>query len=38
MVVDAKGEAARRFDLAHGFLSLRDQPAPLFLPLAFLAI
>jgi GNAT superfamily N-acetyltransferase len=34
MVVDAKGEAARRFYLAHGFLSLRDQTMRLFLPLA----
>jgi hypothetical protein len=30
--------AARRLYLAHGFLSLRDQPMRSFLPLAFLAI
>jgi GNAT superfamily N-acetyltransferase len=38
MVVDAKGEAARRFYLAHGFLSLPDQRMRLFLPLTFVPI
>jgi GNAT superfamily N-acetyltransferase len=38
MVVDAKDEAARRFYLAHGFLSLPDQPMRLFLPLASVPI
>jgi GNAT superfamily N-acetyltransferase len=38
IVVDAKGEAARRFYLAHGFLSLPDQPMRLFLPLTSVPI